>query len=162
MERPAAEVIEHLVGLQAQEPQDPYVALWSRIDGFRPEELEGLIEAPEGGADDAHARDDPPRHRPGLPRAAAGHAGGPPSGCSGAGARSGGGSRDADVDEVVAAGRAQLLEEEPRTRAQLRALLAERWPDRDAEAMAHAVAYLLPLVQIPPRGLWSRSGRADA
>ncbi len=26
--------IEHLVGLQAQNPLDPYLALWSRLDGF--------------------------------------------------------------------------------------------------------------------------------
>ena len=66
---------------------------------------------------------------------------------------------DADPKEVVAAGR-KFLEGAPRTRAQIRDHLAERWPDRDAEAMAHTVTYLLPVVQIPPRGLWSRSGRA--
>ena len=34
--RPPLEVVEHLVGLQAQEPIDPYVALWSRIADFDP------------------------------------------------------------------------------------------------------------------------------
>ena len=36
VDRPPADVVEHLVGLQAQEPIDPYVGLWSRIDGFDP------------------------------------------------------------------------------------------------------------------------------
>ncbi|HXV58363.1 MAG TPA: winged helix DNA-binding domain-containing protein [Gaiellaceae bacterium] len=155
--RPAAEMIEHLVGLQAQEPRDPYVTLWSRIEGFRPEELEGLIERREAvrttlmrGTIHLVTDRDCLALRPALQ-----------SVCermfwraSPFGKRLG----NADVDEIVAAGRAHL-EKEPLTRSQLRARLAERWPEKDADSLASAVAYLVPLVQIPPRGLWSRSGR---
>ena len=35
--------IEHLVGLQAQAPFPPYYGLWSRLGGFRPEDLASLI-----------------------------------------------------------------------------------------------------------------------
>jgi hypothetical protein len=33
-------VIEHVVGMQAQWPPAPYVGIWTRTDGFRPEALE--------------------------------------------------------------------------------------------------------------------------
>ena len=38
------DAVGRLVGLQAQVPRDPYVALWSRLDGFRAEELSLLLE----------------------------------------------------------------------------------------------------------------------
>jgi hypothetical protein len=154
----AAEVVEHLVGMQAQEPKDPYIGLWTRIDGFRPGELEGLIEKREAarltlmrGTIHLVTARDCLALRPVVQAVTERiHWTSSPFG-----RRLGG----ADPEEVVAAGR-EILEEKPRTRAEVRDLLAERWPDRDAEAMAHTVAYLLPVLQIPPRGLWSRSGRA--
>jgi hypothetical protein len=65
---------------------------------------------------------------------------------------------DIDADALVAMVRA-LIEERPRTRAELRPLLAERWPDHDSGAMS-AIGYLLPVVQVPPRGVWGKRGQA--
>ena len=158
VERPAAEVIEHLVGLQAQEPRDPYVTLWSRIEGFRPEELEGLIEGRKAvrmtlmrGTIHLVTDRDCLALRPAVQ--------GVCERMFWSASPFGKQLRDLDVDEVVVAGRAHL-EQEPLMRSQLKVLLAERWPDADADSLTYAVAYLVPLVQVPPRGLWSRSGRA--
>ena len=39
----ALDAVEHLVGLQAQVPLNPYTALWSRLDAFQPDELATLL-----------------------------------------------------------------------------------------------------------------------
>ena len=63
------DAVRHLVGLQAQVPHNPYTALWSRLDGFRPEALSAAARAPRGREDRGHARDDSPAHGGRLPRA---------------------------------------------------------------------------------------------
>jgi len=40
---PARRAIEHLAGLQAQAPLAPYVGLWTRLAGFRHQELQDLL-----------------------------------------------------------------------------------------------------------------------
>jgi len=150
--------LEHLVGLQAQAPLAPYVGLWSRLAAFRPEALSRLLES--------HAavrtpllrttlhlvtRRDARALRPLLqPVLERGFASGSPFGRRLAGV---------DLAPVLALGR-RLVEEAPRTVVELGRLLRERWPRRDGEAMAQAVRYLLPLVQVPPRGLWGQGGPA--
>jgi hypothetical protein len=39
----AYQALEHLMGMQAQEPQAPYLGLWSRLKDFDPSELSDLI-----------------------------------------------------------------------------------------------------------------------
>jgi Winged helix DNA-binding domain len=154
--RSVAGTVEHLVAVQAQNPRDPYVALWTRLEGFDPQELGRMVAERQVvrspllrttlhlvTADDCLAI--APLLRPVLER---GFWTGSPFGRR---------LEGVDVDAVVAAGRA-LLDERPRTTAQLRSLLGERWPDRDASSLAYAVHYLVPLAQLPPRGVWGGKG----
>src|SRR5262249_44605980 len=66
---------------------------------------------------------------------------------------------DIPIDAFVAAGRG-MVNTAPLTWAELRERLAARWPCHSATALLRAVQFTLPLVQVPPRGLWQRSGAA--
>ena len=65
------------------------------------------------------------------------------------------------MDELAAAA-AALLTETPLTRVELGRALAPRWPDHDPAALAYAATHLLPLVQVPPRGLWGEKNHRAA
>ena len=153
---PAETAIRHLVAMQAQNPLDPYFALWSRLDGFDPGELADLLLERRVVRSTMMLRttihlmtaDDWLALRPVLQVVAErGFRTGSPCGRRLSGL---------DVDEVVRVGRA-LLDERPRSGAELRALLAERWPGWDPESLAQAVRALVPTVQVTPRGVWGRS-----
>ena len=151
----ALETVEHLVGMQAQVPHNPYLGLWSRLAGFDPRELSQLL------LDRAVVRivvmratihlvsaDDcltlRPLIQPVLDAELRRH---PQFGPKLAGV---------DMAPVLAFVR-PLLADAPRTGGQLRAALAERFPQHDGAALAYACRNLLAFVQVPPRGLWSQT-----
>lgn len=143
--------------MQAQIPADPYVALWSRLEQFRTDDLATLITARKAvrmtlfratihlvTARDALAFR--PVVQPALERLFQTAS---PFGRQLAGV---------DLERLLAFGR-ELVDERPLTSAELRPLLHKRWPKRDQDSLAAAIGYLLPLVQIPPRGVWGASGQ---
>ncbi len=61
-----------------------------------------------------------------------------------------------DLAPVLSFARTELASRPMAARA-LRAVLAERFPEHDAAALAYACRCHLPLVQIPPRGVWGKT-----
>ena len=154
---PMRDAIVHLVGLQAQIPANPYVALWSRLADFDPESLSQLlldrqvvrIVLMRGTlhlvtADDALLLR--PLVQPVLDRELERHSEHAPK------------LRGVDLEPVLTFART-LLADHPRSGLQLRRELAAAFPDLDAAALAYACRNHLALVQVPPRGLWRKSAQ---
>lgn len=153
----ALDAIEHLVGLQAQAPFAPYYGLWSRLDGFTGEELSGLLTSRKaarivlmrGTIHLVTAKDCQGLRtlvQPVLDRMLKTNA------------THGRPLAAVDVAAVVDTAR-RLLDAEALTPGEIGARLAERWPDTPPGSLAEAARSLLPLVQVPPRAVWQRSGQ---
>lgn len=149
---PVLDAVEHLVGLQAQVPLDPYTALWSRLRGFDPGALSRLLLGRRVvrttlmratihlvSADDCLTLR--PLVQPVLDAELARH----PDFAAWV--------RRADLPRVLAFA-TTFLAEQPRNGRALRAALATAFPADDPAALAYACRCLLPLVQVPPRGVW--------
>lgn len=153
---PAMRMISHLAGLQAQAPNPPYFGLWSRLAAFRPGDLSALIESRQvvrislmRSTIHLVTAEDCLAFRP-LMTAAHARMFNSTYGRFLAGV---------ELSEVAAAGR-RLVEQQPRTFKELEALLAQQWPEHDPQSLAQTVRTFVPLVQVPPRGLWGQSGQS--
>ena len=151
------DAIEQVAGLQSQLPHDPYVALWSRLVDLDPDALGQLlvdravvrIVLMRGTIHLVSAADclmmrgplQPVLSRQLLSNAEhkAGIAG-------------------LDLDVVLDAAR-RLLGDGALTGPELQAALTDELPGIDAGAAAVACRNHLALVQVPPRGVWSRAGQ---
>ncbi|XXF79648.1 winged helix DNA-binding domain-containing protein [Myxococcaceae bacterium GXIMD 01537] len=145
------EAIEHLVGLQAQAPNPPYVGLWTRLEGFQLEALSQLMRE-RGVVRSAMMRGtlhlvtarDFLQWRPVLQAvlermfksAYRRHLDG------------------LDAHAVAAAGVA-LLERQPLTGSELAERLGARWPGRESKALSNCVRNLESLIHVPPAGTWN-------
>jgi hypothetical protein len=153
---PVLDAIERLVGIQAQDPNAPYFGLWTRLEEFRPDDLSKLIQnkkvmrlallrstihlvsSKDGmslrpliqSVQDTVLKNSFGKHLNGL-----------------------------DTQVVAEAGRA-LVETKPLTFSELGKLLGKQWPNVESAALAAVVRTLVPLVQMPPRGIWGKSGQA--
>ena len=147
--------VERIVGLQAQVPRDPYVALWSRLERAPASTISDALERRElvrmtlfrGTLHLVSARDASslrPLIQPVVERMT----------------QSQRAFREAsdglDLDELRSTLRS-LLEERPRTRAELVEAVGDRYRGRDVASLGLAM-YHLPTVQVTPRGLWRRGG----
>ncbi|MEU6819018.1 winged helix DNA-binding domain-containing protein [Streptomyces atriruber] len=153
---PALDAVAHLCGLQAQEPQEPFIGLWSRLRAFAPGTLSDLLVERRVvrthlmrrtvhlvTADDVLAWR--ARHDAMLRQRVLGVYRRELDGV--------------DLDELAAAGRETMADGEPRTMAELTRAVADRWPGVAPRALGEMlIAALVPMAQLPPRGLWRTKG----
>ncbi|MEI8406909.1 MULTISPECIES: winged helix DNA-binding domain-containing protein [unclassified Kribbella] len=147
--------VEQVFGLNAQNPNDPYLALWSRLESFT---LPSLTAAIEDGSlvrstmmrATQHLMSVPdfqfvrPVLAPLLRRVQ----------------RNAFGRRTAgvDLDALVIMARELLADGRTLTRPELGRLLAERWPVDDPTALGWTAQYLEPLIHPAPSGTWNVYG----
>ena len=143
--------------MQAQIPNSPYVGLWSRLEGSGPDQLADLITQRRAvrlgimrntlhlvtARDCLELR---PLFSPVLKRGLQAS----PFGRNLVGV---------DLQPLVRQA-TKFMKEKPRTLAELGARLHDQWPDRDPISLAYAIRHLVPLVQLPPRGVWGKSAQA--
>src|SRR5579872_687704 len=148
--------VTRLVGLQAQTPNAPYIALWSRLDHFSQESLTKLIHdrrvvriALMRGTIHSVTDTDCLELRPHFDAVLT-------RGLRGAFGKHLQGLNLKDVERAAR----KLLQKHPLSFVELGKLLQKRWPNRDSAALANAVRAMVPLVQIPPRGTWGKGGLA--
>ncbi len=148
------ETIKHLVALQGQVSKAPYVGLWTRLNSFQRVELTQLVESREVVRASSlritlHilAADDyllfQPVLQPILSRTLHSFARSTPN---------------FDMQYVIAELRA-FLREQPRTAVELRARMEELYAGMGRPQINDAVRMYLALIQVPPAGTWSFSGR---
>ncbi|MFI6501335.1 winged helix DNA-binding domain-containing protein [Nonomuraea typhae] len=154
-DRSAHDVIRHLVALQGQEPNWPHVGLWSRVAGFRCDDLEALVRDRSVVRSTMLRRtmhladaEDFAWLRPSVrsivevalthPYYADDLTG-------------------VDAAELARAGR-DALAGRALTRKALGEALAGRFPVKVTRRLADAVELLVPLVHLPPAAAWGRWG----
>lgn len=150
----ALEMTEHLVGLQAQNTLPPYLSLWSRLEDFRATELSELLAEPKAvrillmrGTIHLVSAADSLELRPLVQAMLDKQTGTTPFGRH---------TADIEYDDLAAAGRA-ALDDGALTPKALGLTLAQRYPGHDAGHLSNTVRTMLPLVQLPPRGMWKQS-----
>lgn len=156
-QKSVVEMVEHLVGLQAQEPLDPYTGLWSRIEGFRPNDLaERLMNRDVvrivtlRGTIHLHTAADCLLLRPLaqeiLDKELMRHRDHSPV------------LEGLDLEPILSFARS-VLAERPYTGKELRDAFEEEFPDLKPTALTYACRNHLALVQVPPRGIWGKTSQ---
>lgn len=147
--------VEDLLGLQAQIPKPPFIALWSRLENFQREQLKKVIHQKKlvrattmrctihlmSTGDFVEFR---PALQPALDRALGWvkkHL------------------ADLELQALVAAAK-NYFEEQPRTFGALRDHFKKHGPRGNERAMAYAVRTQLPLIQVPDDSEWCWPGQA--